>query len=170
MFRSTSPNYNPVAFELFIDWLYRGSIKKIPVDLETSAGVSNRSHILDLCCIAEAWDLLDLENLVTDRMRTWKWTPSCFSVAAIQKIYVSTLAKSPLRRILVDHFLYAIVSCVGERLTSHIEVHLRNGNNLFVADCFEATYAAYAKTKLRDPQKRPKCAYHVHKDGRSCDK
>ena len=161
--------YDPIAFELFVDWLYRGSLKKISVDLATSAGVSNRSYLLDLYYVAEAWGLFELKNLVTDRMRTWKWGSDCFGPAMLHKLYNSTTDKSPLRRFMVDHFLFASAVWNGEKRIRSVEEHLKYGNNRFVMDCFEATYAAYAKTKYRDPEKRPACAYHIHKDGRSCD-
>lgn len=131
---------------------------------------------------AGEWEIHDLQNALMDRLRArqtcvYGYFPRDF----IHKIYQKTEPQSPLRSYIVDSFLYKSVKWNEAReledpvnanfiLTRKraLKNQLDAGNQDFVLDCYEALFQLCAKSKIRDPDRKICCVYHVHGEGEGC--
>ena len=164
--------YEPIAFELFVDWLYRKSLPALDGSSETRATEQVR-HYITLYLMAESWAIASLKNLIID---TIKARQTChygwFPVDLIKRIYAATTKGSCLRRYIVDSFLCKTPRSVwsGAERAKALMDHADAGNVAFLLECYEGLFGMAYKSKMRnrDPGRRDKCFYHEHERGMSC--
>ena len=168
------PEQHPDIWDLFINWLYRGSLKDINVEKVVVAVNQARQYILLYTC-AEEWAIPALQNKTMDKLHAWTtpiwyWFPSY----SVRHVYEDTPKGSPLRSYLVDSFL-AESSCLeanaeNGRWAARLKSQLDHGNQGFVLECMEALMQLTPKLKLRAPARKSACTYHKHEDGKKCSK
>ena len=166
------PEQDPNIWDLFVNWLYRGSLKDICVENEDMAETQVRQYIM-LYSRAEQWAIPTLQNKIMDLWTTSDWDWSC-DVDKIHSVYKRTLRDSPLRSYVVDGFLslglLLNADCENGERAALLKSQLDYGNQEFVLDCFEALMQLTPKSKLRAPYGKTGCTYHKHKDGEECSK
>jgi len=169
---------DPKLIEIFIGWLYRGTVPKIFEDNHQEHLAKEQvGHYISLYLKAETWKTHDLQNTIMDTVRARKtcelgWFPHMH----IQTIYKRTSAGSPLRQYIVDSLVWKgskwddpvwTEPDEGDR-TIMIMEHLEYGNHTFIAEYCEALYQLCAKKRFTDPAKKVGCFYHVHEEGKTC--
>ena len=159
---------DPAMIELLITWIYRQALSDLSL-----IGKDHIEHqikrYIDLHQLAGYLEIDNLQNVIMDRLKAgcglWEHH---FSTGVIGTIYKRTHEGSPLRRFAVDSFLFKSSGWEACERSSYLELQMENGNLRFVLDCYEVLQAACAKSKIRDPGKRPVCAYHDHGKGKAC--
>ena len=168
------PEQYPDTWDLFVNWLYRGSLKDICVENEDMAKDQAILYIL-LYTSAEKWAIPALQNKIMDKLHAWTtsiwyWFSDCWT----RLVYEATPRDSPLRCYLVDSVLAQ--SSLWEAdyenggRTAQLKSQLDFGNQEFVLECFEALMQLTPKAKLRAPDRKSACTYHKHKDRKKCSK
>lgn len=165
--------HDPSAFELFVNWLYRKTLPRIDGNDENRAK-EQVGHCIALYLMAETWAIGPLKNLIIDTIKTrqtcnYGWFPA----KHIKKIYAATAKGSPLRRYIVDYFLFKTSTMVwgeAERAIM-LRTHAEAGNTEFLLECYEGLFKMAYKSKMkdRDPNRHDRCAYHEHELGKSCE-
>ena len=158
---------NPAVFDLFINWLYRKDLPPINL-VNDEVAMQQASNYLSLYLCAGDWEIPKLQNLAIDRLRqrpTYEhgWFPSDL----INRIYEETSSGSPLRIYAVDAFVFTSSRWkTEERLTEQMYAD----NHEFVTDCYKALVtAAIKRSGIQDPNRKDRCAYHVHEEGEKCE-
>ena len=168
------PQQRPDIWDLFVNWLYRGSLKDICV--EDVANLQAIQYII-LYTQAEDWVIPALQNKIMDKLRAWTtgiW--DCFpcDCDVIQHIYERTPRDSPLRFYVVDSFLSKSslwdADCEDGGRATRLKSQLDCGNQEFVLECYEALMQLTPKSKLRAPDRKKGCTYHKHRYGEKCSK
>ena len=180
LFRSSVylPKMNPEIFGLLVNWLYRRTLKKLSPDCEDGA-MDQVALYIELYIDAEnTYNMPELQNSITDLFRA---RPTCslgwFPTEEIGQIYEETSKSSPLRRYIVDTFVFKSYgwkasSNVAERFPKRedkLRAQLDAGNQQFVLDCYDALMETVSQGKIEDPNDKPRCTYHVHEEGEKCD-
>ena len=164
--------YEPIAFELFVNWLYRKTLPALDGSSETRAKEQVR-HYTTLYLMAESWSLAPLKNLIIDTIKArqtcdYGWFPTDL----IKRIYAATPKGSPLRRYIVDSlFSKRFTSVWGEvERTKALMEQADAGNVEFLLECCEGLFGMAYKSRMRyrDPLWRDRCFYHEHEVGVSC--
>ena len=165
------PEESRYIWDLFVNWLYRGSLKDICMDGEHIAN-TQRSQYLMLYTRAERWAIPALQNKAIDKLRARNW--SCISSPLIYQVYKATRRDSPLRAYVVDSFLSISsmwdADCEDVRPADLLKSQLKYGNHAFVLECYEALMQVTPKSKLRNPFGKRGCNYHKHEDEEECSK
>lgn len=168
------PQERPDIWELFVHWLYRGSLKNICMDNEDIARIEVNQYIV-LYTRAEQWAIPALQNKIMDKLCAWTtrssdWPPCNL----IHYTYEHTPRDSPLRSYFVDSVLSksSLWDADGEDGggAAELKSQLDHGNQDFVLECFEALIQSTPKSKLRAPDRKTGCTYHKHEDGEKCSK
>ena len=168
------PNQRSESWDLFVNWLYRGSLKDISVEKGDVAENQARQYI-SLYIRAERWAIPTLQNKIMDKLHAWT-TPSCYWFASysILHVYEQTPKGSPLRSYLVDSFLakssWLEANTENGGWAARLKSQLDYGNQGFVLECMEALMQLTPKLKLRAPDRKSACTYHKHEDGKKCCK
>ena len=164
----------PEDWDLFINWLYRGSLKDICVE-NVDVAQSQANEYVNLYTRAEEWAIPALQNKIMDKLHAWKtsiW--HCFSEFWTGYVYEATPRDSPLRSYLVDSFLTEsplwVADCDNGGRTARLKSQLDHGNQEFVLECFEALMQLTPRAKHRAPGRKSACTYHKHEDGKKCSK
>ena len=161
----------PEDWDLFINWLYRGSLKHICAEDRAMEETQAYQYAL-LYIKAEEWAIPALQNKIMDKLRAWSTSVwDYYPYYLTRRIYERTPRDSPLRSYLVDGFLSKSslenADCeYGEQLKSQLDY----GNQEFVLECFEALMQLTPKAKLRAADRKSACTYHKHEDGKKCSK
>ena len=163
------PQQRQDIWDLFVNWLYRGSLKDVCVENEEIAENQLGQYIL-LYIQAERWAIPALQNKIMDSWTTSVWDWSSCNVNVIHDIYKRTTRDSPLRSYVVDSFLSWDADCENGSRAAHLKSQLNNGNGEFVIECYEALMQLTPKSKLRVPDSKTGCTYHKHEDGEECSK
>ena len=165
-------DYEHIAFELFVEWLYRKTLPALDESSETRAMEQVR-HYITLYLMADSWAIAPLKNLIID---TIKARQTCyygwFPVDLIKRIYAATPKGSPLRHYIVDSFLFKTSTSVwgeAERAKT-LKAQADAGNVEFLLECYEGLFGMAYKSRMRnrDPGTRGRCFYHEHERGMSC--
>lgn len=165
-------DYDPIVFELFVNWLYRKTLPALDEHSEVRAK-EQVGHYITLYLMAESWSIAPLKNLIID---TIKARQTCnngwFPTDLIKRIYAATPKGSPFRRYIVDYFLFKTSTSVwGEaELAKALKKQVDAGNVEFLLECYEGLFLMAYKSKMRnrDPGRRGRCFYHEHGVGVSC--
>ena len=165
------PEEHPYTWDLFVNWLYRGSLKDICVDNEDVAGNPAIQYVY-LYTTAEVWAIPALQNKIMDKLRAWmtiSW--DWFPCHLMSHVYANTPKDSPLRSFLVDSFLAGNSPWEDNYenwgRTAQLKSQLDYNNQEFVLECFEALMQLTPKAKLRAPDRKSACTYHKHEDGKN---
>ena len=168
------PQERPYVWDLFVNWLYRGSLKDICVENDDMAKTQQRQYI-KLYVQAERWAIPALQNKIMDKfcagtISGWDWS-HCMLIRSIYKV---TSRDSPLRSYLVDNFLSQSslwdADCENGGRATKLKSQLDYADKEFVLDCFEALMQLTSRSKLRAPDRKKGCTYHKHEDGEKCSK
>ena len=165
------PQQRPKTWDLFVNWLYRGSLKDICVENEDAAKKQAIQYIL-LYTRAEEWAIPALQNKIMDKLHAW--TPPIwhwFADDVTSHAYEATPRDSPLRSYLVDCFLnHSSLLEADCGRGAQLKFQLDYGNQEFVLECFEALMQLTPKSKLCAPNRKIACTYHKHEYGKRCNK
>ena len=101
------PEEDPIAFSYFVQWLYTGTLPRIP-----TAGLSKpfQPEAVDLYLMAERWFIVPLQNAFMDKIIESTHKISLHSLPIIQKIYESTIESSKLQKFIVQKACYHLES------------------------------------------------------------
>ncbi|MCJ1450971.1 hypothetical protein MMC28_001305 [Mycoblastus sanguinarius] len=163
---------DPDAFELFVNWLYHKTLAPLNTTNDDLAKTEVMKYIA-LYLMVEPWGILELKNLIIDTIEDrYTCDKGWFPRELIKQIWAKTPKGSPLRRYIVDYFLFKtsrVRWTKGER-SEKLKMHLEYGNFDFVLECYEGLYTMVPKTKLRnrDPLWQDECTYHEHIGGEGC--
>lgn len=165
------PEQNPQTWDLFGNWLYRGSLKDICVENEDVAKNLAIQYVI-LYTRAEKWAIPALQNKIMDKLHAWSTSiRHLFPRYLTRQVYEATPRDSPLRSYLVDSFLAESSLWVADcARAATLKSQLNYGNQEFVLECFEALIQLTPKSKLRAPDRKIACTYHKHEDGKRCTK
>ncbi len=167
------PQHHPYIWDLFVNWLYRGSLKEICVENEDVARIQVINYVM-LYIRAEDWAIPAFQNKIMDKLcawatSIWDWFP-CY---VISYMYKHTPRDSPLRSYVVDSFLSQRslwnTDCENDGQAAQLKSQVDYGNKEFVLQCFGALMQLTPKSKLRAPDKKSGCTYHKHADGEKCN-
>ena len=157
IFRNSSPemymeDQDPAVFELFIDWLYRKSLKPISTDSEDEAEEQAAKYI-DLYLNAATWNISDLQNDVIACLKARSdYDCDWFSTEIIDKVYSHPESVSAVRSIIVHSFLTKCkvwdAQFIIRDVREVLEEHLDEGNKHFVLDCYEALFDLCRKGEI----------------------
>ena len=164
----------PEVWILFVNWLYRGSLKDICMEDKDVAKAQVKQYVW-LYIKAEQWAIPALQNKIMDRLTAWTidiW--DCFTCENIDLIYKNISGGSPLRSYVVDSFLtqsslWDADSEKGGR-AARLKSQLDSGNKQFALECFEALMQLISRSELLAPGRKIGCTYHKHEDGEKCSK
>ena len=164
----------PDIWDLFVNWLYRASLKDICVENKDMAEAQVRQYMM-LYIHAELWAIPALQNKIMDKLRAWTtgildW----YTCDMIGHMYKHNTRGSPLRSYVVDSFLSKSslwdADYENSRRAAQLKLQLNYGNQEFVIECYEALMQLTPKSKLRGPDSKMECTYHKHEDGQKCNK
>ncbi|KAL8690165.1 MAG: hypothetical protein Q9218_004332 [Villophora microphyllina] len=188
------PQHDPSVFELFIDFLYRGSFANLiplspppPDPLNGNTPVTNvtiqmNQHettvgkLLGLYIMGSDWNIPILRNHTLDFLQQYlSLNSTYFSATQIQHIYSTpSSSPSPLRRFAVDHFIYLFMkkSVPADKRRKLLSNRVNNGEGGlgigFLLDVNEAMVATKKYPSPPDPGTKGRCCYHEHFDGKMC--
>lgn len=146
-----------VVFEKFIAWTYSRRIDHDPVDKTCSI-------LCKLWVLADRRQVPLLMNECINAMRdrivsNWELPSSCLSY-----IYKHTMAKSALRRLVVD----IIGKSAGESLFDNGDKYFGRDTLLDILKVVLARSETWSKEDVREAKLCPE--YHVHEEGVTCEK
>lgn len=170
------PDVDKKTFALFEHWLRNGTLDKLNDEDEEEAKETMLEY-LELYFKATEFEIQDLENHIMDRFRErHKCEQGYFPCFLIRKIYDNTQEGAPLRRYIVDSFLFKSCGWVSSDLNIDDDLpfefnrHSEKGNTDFLLDCYKAALALIDE-KVGDADchgRKPGCEYHKHRDGTEC--
>ena len=171
---------DPKAFELLISWLYRKNLKAISTTDEKIFKEEAALHV-DLYLRASVWDIFELQNAIMDQLRARQAHSNVLSLQLIKQLFEGTKRHSPIRFYLVDKFCYLVTKLNEDRsrldpidislapiLKPEHHSLLDDGSRAFVTAFYGFLDQRYAKSKIRDPDKKTGCVYHKHMEGERC--
>ena len=162
------PEDNVVSFELFVGWLYGGSVISIPSDDEFPAYV-------DLVILSQKLCLEQLQNETTDRiLMLYRTSSRKLTADAIRSVYENTSAGDPLRNLTVRCASWAAVRHETSSFAPD-DKDLMKTSGEFAID-FTTMLARYYidkigicdRTEETDPRRKPNCFYHKHNSTPVC--
>ena len=159
-------DYEPTLFEMLIQWLYRGTLPAVNMDDESIAK-HQVTNLVNLYLKAQVLAMPALLDAIIDRLRAREtcrlgWFPSNL----IKLIYQSSGTHLPLRRYIVNSFLYKTSQWVDDddddddSLDEALRDQLDAGNTEFVRECYIALYKKCKNIVFEDPNKEPERTYH----------
>lgn len=168
------PDLDERTFELFEHWLRNKTLDELNQDEEEEEAKATMLEYLDLYFEATEWGIQDLWNVIMDRFRGRnKCEDGYFPCFLIKKIYDNTEEGAPLRRYMVDGFVFKSDGWAPDHLAECFNRHCRKGNHDFLLDCYKAALAL-ARADVVDADfhvefgESPGCEYHKHRDGKEC--
>ena len=164
------PDVNRKTFRIFEHWLQKKTLDELDPAAEDKAKETMLQY-LELYFKATEWEIHDLANDIMDCFRErYQCEHGYFPAFLIKKIYDNTLPGAPLRRYIVDNFLYKSAGWPSDELQVSFAHQVEKGNTDFLFDCYQAALAL-AKKRLPDPCLSiwdSDCKYHVHEQGKMC--
>ncbi len=178
------PQYDPQAFEMFVNFLYRQSFPEIvpqhtkpntnrqrgtPLDTDGA----NLDILINLHLMALDWSLPNLRNTTLDHISRYVTKASViFRYRQITTIYKRIKdPEAPLRRFAVDHFVHSVMkkSVPAETRQLYLANRLKIDDSAFLYEVVEAMIGAKRYPVPVDPENKGLCAYHEHLDGVRCE-
>ena len=169
------PDVDTKTFRIFKHWLYKKTLDELDPDAEDKAKEKMLEY-LELYFRATEWEIHDLANDIMDRFRgRFQCEDGYFPAFLIKKIYDNTGPGEPLRRYIVDNFLFKSSDWHPDDLQDSFSHHAEKGNTDFLLDCYRGALAL-AKKKILDPFldtrdsecEVSECEYHFHEVGTEC--
>ena len=163
--------YSSETLELIRSWLQWGLLEPLDPDDEELAKARLLEYI-KLYRLSSDEQINRLMNAIMDRIRA---RPTCgdgyFPAFFIEECYKSSTPDSPLRRYLVDSFVFKTKTWDAPRHVDMIRHHLEasHHNQQFVVDCDKKKTDNMERRLIgQDPNKKHRCEYHVHAAGSFC--
>ena len=176
------PDVNKKTFRIFERWLRKKTLDKLDPDVDDKAK-ERMLEYLELYFKATEWEIYDLANDIMDRFRErYQCEDGYFPAFLIKKIYDNTQPGAPLRRYIVDNFLFKSEAWPPDYVQDWFDHHAEKGNTDFLLDCYQAALAL-AKDNILDPSFHNRdckcedpvhfdcdfeCEYHVHQEDEEC--
>lgn len=163
--------HNADTAKLFAFWLNFRVLESLDLSSDKIAKGQLLSYI-KLYKLVRDCKTHKLMNEIMDNIRD---RPTCgegyFPVFFVNECYKSSTPGDPLRRYLVDTFIFKTMSWDNLKRVKLIKRHMdaSHHNQTFVVDC-DAKKTKNMKLRLtgRDPNKNDRCEYHVHAPGKRC--
>lgn len=152
------------ALELFLEWVYRGSIRPMPAGTKVFGGCGHG----ELYMLAGKWKLENLQNLVMDSLLDWcREHDGRIDVKGILIIFDKPAIALPLRQFAVRqsaHFL-----SISDWLADEDEWRkLIDIGGDFGFEVMK-TLRDPSRRKIKSPGDQPDCDFHNHAGGKRCD-
>ena len=164
------PDVNKKTFRIFERWLQKKTLDELDPDAEDKAKEKMLQY-LELYFKATEWEIHDLANDIMDRFRErYQCDEGYFPAFLIKKIYDNTIPGAPLRRYIVDNYLFKSEAWYSDDLQESFHHHNEKGNTDFLLDCYQAALALASK-EITDPsldESDSDCEYHLHEEGKAC--
>jgi len=164
----------PDVFGALLNWIYRKNLTAISTTDKKEAIRQARLYSY-LYLYVEELDMQDLQNYIMDIFRARTTCPlEWFPTDVIGDIYDYTASDSQLRKYIVDVFVSRSCSWAsgtagsGGRIGMLMRDQSEAGNHQFVAECYGALAGMAQKSKSKNPNRKAKCLYHVHVNGKKC--
>lgn len=159
------PDDSPAVFELFVNWLYGGSLKK-------ATGTRQLRDHFGLLAFSEKLLIEDLQNATIDAIRSYyRATNSKVSAKDIQCVY-EKLSNPHMRRLMASLAALQVWAAETATPTTDIADLLRKGGD-FAVDypTYLVMYSGKIKSKSRLVNilgKYSRCEYHSHRNTPKC--
>lgn len=152
------PEDDAKAFDVFVHWLYRGSLPQSP-DMQENSGDPFR--YLLVYSMAEKWFLPRLQDAVCDQIRMWTLL-KCPSSAFFNNLYDITSSGCKLRQYFVKTFIFW-----AQKDPSIANTILEENGDLAVDVAKEMflrlNISPGGNSEFPDPNSLPLCDFHVHR-------
>lgn len=169
------PEDSPVAFELFVEWLYRGYLSPMHIDATMDRAfirVLTRSTVTkwtNVFCFAEKyWIEALMDHSLTLIKSAHKEQKMYYGCAAMGDSYEKTREGSRLRRYILRTLCYIMLEKNDSEAwpTTDIQNLLQGSPDL--ADDFIEAIRGQRKAQTMKPHQFPHCDYHQHKSDEVC--
>ena len=150
--------------ELFLEWLYRGSIRPMSAGAKFFGGCGHG----ELYVLAGKWKMKNIQNLVMDCLLSWcREHDGRIDDVGIRTVFDSTPPSSPLRHFVVRqaaHFLSTSDWAVEEDEWRKL-LDIGGGFGFQVMKLVRDP----SRRKIKSPGDQQNCHFHSHVDGGQCD-
>jgi len=164
------PEDHPIAFKLFVSWLYRETIA--PLQTIDQCGMTECQQLCRLFALAEKYEVPLLADACMDAMISFSRSKNGIpNIATITLGYLETFDDSKLR-------IYLARCCAYIILTSGTETSDGTWSNEKLSALFEKTpvimedvmplLRRQAGKMMQDPREVPACEYHQHAKTEPC--
>ena len=157
----------PRAFELFVKWLYQGSIDDVS-DMATEEKWDYAFACQRLYLFCHEVDLPDLKNLAIDQFR--RGCAEAGLVPGVEEmipVYRKTDVQSPFRRLVSDIAARQIMDPDNEA-DSSVYREAFAASPEFTIDVINAIKRGAGGALFEDPTEEDGCYYHEHPSGQHC--
>jgi hypothetical protein len=163
---------DPETFDLFLEWIYRGSFRTIDMTKSkpTTGPIVDR---IKLYAWAEEMCSPELMNYtatsIISALKSVRKYDDNLSHEGSRMIYDLTSAKAPLRRFAVMGMHYGMVSYENDGCwtTASILEAIKGCTDL-EQDLMNLLRHTFTKSPPQDPTKLPACTFHVHEKDKTC--
>jgi hypothetical protein len=155
---SSLPEEDPLAFEMFMGWLYQGIIEE-PVDLPGQV----RSALKSLVAFAERYDMSELADTTMDSLISQYQNK--IPLDSVPVVYQNTKTGSRLRRFYIKALAYA--SLAKRRFNGKGLCIILRAQKDILPDFLEELMME-SGVKQVDPVKLPACTWHGHGKDEPC--
>ncbi len=156
------PKDDPAAFEIFVNWLYRGSIDKLPTSDDLLLVDKALKRIVGLYILADKLCINPLKNAAMNSLQQGSLANNSVLYLSYTLIYESTVAGSPLRRFAAKLAVWDLQGAWDRDLF----VYVKEGANPDIARDIIELFREHIR--LPDPRRPSKCEYHEHAKGETC--
>ena len=162
-------NAEPDAFELFVKWLYQGKIDDVS-EMPTEKKWDYAETCQKLYFLCDQLALQQLKNLAIDEFRK-----GCNQAGLVpgpeemKPVYDNTPPSSPFRTLVSKIAARQIMDPESEVGAGTYRMCFE-GSSDFAVDVIDAIRAGSGSKLFEDPTEGDKCLYHVHDNGKPCDR
>ena len=161
------PKDDPAAFELFLVWIYRLSMKSIDPSSPEKMSSGYNAHY-NLFFLAEKWSAQMLKNHVLDSiMDADEKTCSLAGLKRIQNVYSNTPPRSNLRRYLAYKVAFVIRSLDQSSRVDYVAKYMETATNNCL-DFYKDIVLLLAQSDFQSIDDLPSCYFHEHEPGKEC--
>ena len=189
------PDIDPAEFELFVDWLYRGTLEPIRPNgmdasvfgntCKTEADEKIRFKIEEglereewpyhrLYYMAERWCLDELKNLAMDQIRSFHYESEILlGFEFFQPAYENTREGSPMRKYITTYAMHLIFEEenssdeIVKEFFSSLSFQTEDSARDLLRDVFIGLRQRFNSPEDPDDAAE-RCKYHDHADGKRC--
>lgn len=161
--------FKPSVLIIGYEWLINNTLPGMSAH-DDKAAIHTAFQLVDLYNIARQFDARGLQNGVMNRFTARETCDDgYFSRSLIRKAYDYADTRSKLRRYAVDTFLYKAQKWEEGKVDKWLDLHIKDGNQQFVADVREADRLLVLRGKSQsNPNNAAQCRYHFHLKGHTC--
>lgn len=152
------------AVELFVEWVYRGSIRPMCADAKFFGGTGHG----ELYLLGGKWKLISLQNLVMDSLLSWcREHQGRIDDKGIRIIFGDPAPSSSLRQFVVRQSAHFLSTSDWTADEDDWRKLIDIGGDFG----FEVMKALRdpSRRKIKSPGDQPNCDFHNHVGGKRCD-